>query len=212
MKNILLLIVCVLLTSLQLDAQEDIEFQYKNALKISPVQFGASAFQMTYERYFNDRKSSLLIMPMIILREGSVEKKKGLELMLQYRFFLTHLRKGRNKTIGMYNIGLFTGAYANGLIYEEERQETYHPDLDYISVTEMFKKEIQSVEGGVLIGFQMDITKRILLDFYVGGGMRFSESTDEFDSFRDYYIEKRVLDKDYTGVKPKIGFQLGFAF
>ena len=55
-----------------------------------------------------------------------------------------------------------------------------------------FTKDITAVEGGALIGVQIDITKRIFLDFFVGGGIRYTDFADTKDGvigIEDYYEE-----------------------
>lgn len=199
-----------------INAQETPRFEYSNAFKISPIEFGSSRFQITYERYINDRSSSFLAIPTIILKENGQESKKGFEMMLQYRFFLTHLRKGINKTLGMHNIGFYAGPYINGLVYNEEYQNGYYIDMEQMYVTDTFEKDVRSGEAGALIGVQFDITPKILLDLYVGGGIRYSDVTDTFEDVVDdvfnYGRYYDVFDLEYTGVKPKLGLQLGFAF
>lgn len=198
------------------EAQEQLHFGHQNALKISPIEFAQSRFQITYERYLNDRSSSFLIMPTVTLKDNSVESKKGVEGMFQYRFFLSHLKKGQNKTLGMSNIGFFTGPYALGMIYNEEYQRGYYFEARDEYIMGEFEKDVSGAEIGAIIGVQFDITPKLLLDFYVGGGIRYTDVTDSFDEVapndRNYRESYDVFDQEYTGVKPKLGLQLGFAF
>jgi hypothetical protein len=192
-------------------------YPYKNALKISPIEFAQSKFQVTYERYIKNRSQSILLIPAVIMEEDGRDTKQGVEAMLQYRFFLTNLRKGVNKSLGFYNIGFYAGPYALGLLYQEDYvRDIYDPIKGVTEVIE-FEKEVQSLEGGVVLGVQFDITSRILLDIFVGGGVRQSDVTDTFEAFDypdGYYYEPiyQVFDREYTGVKPKLGLQLGFSF
>jgi len=199
----------------EVSAQDAQSFSYRNAIKISPFEFGNSEFQLTYEKYSAMRRHSILIMPTVILKDNGVESKKGVEGMIQYRFFLTHLKKGKNKTWGMSNIGFYTGTYLRGLIYSEVYQSGYYDKTTNEYLTKNFEKDIRAAEGGVLLGIQFDITTRIILDMYVGGGVRYSDVEDSYDDFANEEIYRPtpgVFDKEYTGVKPKVGLQIGFTF
>ena len=198
-----------------LSAQETQEFSYRNAIKISPFEFGNSEFQLTYEKYSAMRRHSILFMPSVILKDNGQESKKGVVGMMQYRFFLTQLRKGKNKTMGMYNIGFYTGPYLRGSIYNEVYQSTYFDETTNEYLTKEFEKDITAAEGGVLLGIQFDITPRIILDMYVGGGVRYADVEDTYDDFASeeiYRSSPGVFDREYTGVKPKVGLQIGFTF
>ena len=201
----------------QVNAQETTTYKYRNALKVSPFEFGQSKFQVSYELYNRSRSQSLLVMPSLILEENGKDIKKGVELMMQYRFFLSHLRKGENKTLGFYDIGFYAGPYMLIVGYREDyERDIYYPDKG--NAEQMtFEKDVEAVEAGVILGIQFDITTRILLDFYIGGGIRQGDVMDSFDDFDhpdDFYYEPSygVFDIEYTGVKPKVGFQVGISF
>jgi len=196
-------------------AQSD-HFDQRSAIRTSPVEFGKAEFHIGYEYYFANRNSSILIMPSVILKDTPQEVKEGFQLESQMRFYLSHLRSDeRDVFLGMYNIGLFAGVYAKYTNYNEEYEFSWWNEVDQTSVTDRFEKSVNAGEGGILIGLQLDVTKRILIDFHVGGGIRYPKTTDTKDGVvpPDYYYEDdSVFDIGYKGVKPKVGFQLGFMF
>jgi len=216
MKKFKFLFLICSLSSYSLIGQNTNTYEYQNALKISPIEFAQSQFQITYEHYLNNRATSVLIIPTITLKDNGLESKKGIEGMLQYRFFLSHLIKGEHKTLGMHNIGFFTGPYALGMVYNEEYQRGYYMQSRDEYVMDIFEKDIKAAEVGAIIGIQFDITPKILLDLYVGGGIRYADTEDTFEQVTDtdtnYFDAYDVFDQEYTGVKPKLGLQLGFAF
>jgi hypothetical protein len=191
-------------------------FDQQNAIKISPFEFGQAQFEMAYERYFGDRSSSIMILPSIYLKDDLKESKTGFQIGAQYRVFLSHLRSDQKRVfLGLYNIGFYAGVYAQYLDYEEDYQFTWWDNSKGESFTDNFTKDISSTEGGAILGVQFDITNRILIDFYVGGGIRYSSFTDtrtEVVDPSDYHDDVWVFDPEYKGVKPKIGFQIGFMF
>jgi len=213
MKNYLLLIALFLPAFLL--AQSD-HFANRNALKISPVEFSKAEFQISYERYFGDRSSSLMISPSFILKENNVESIEGFQVEGQYRIYLSHLRSdNRNVFLGFHNIGLYTGVYLRYMDYQEDYQFMWYDNNLGIPYTDEFTKEVTATEGGAIIGVQIDITKRILLDFFVGGGIRYTDFVDTKEPVvgQEYYYEDYgVFDPEYKGVKPRIGFQLGVLF
>jgi len=213
MKNVILLFTFLL--PAVLFCQSDV-FINKNALKISPFEFGKAEFQISYERYFGDRSSSITISPSFILKENSIETKEGIQIEAQYRIYLSHLRgENRNVFLGFHNIGLYTGLYARYLDYKEDYQLMWYDNMSGTAYTGDFTKEVSAPEGGALIGVQIDITNRILLDFFVGGGIRYSDISDSKVGVvpEDYFYEEYgVFDSEYKGVKPRIGFQIGVFF
>ena len=213
MKNILLTITFLL--PVFLFGQSD-HFSNRNAIKISPVEFGKAEFQISYERYFGDRSSSITISPSFILKENNYESKEGFQIGGQYRIFLSHVRSdSRSVFLGLHNIGLYTGLYAHYLDYTEDYKFNWWDNSTSTEHNGDFTKKVTAIEGGAIIGVQIDITKRILLDFFVGGGIRYTDYTDSKDGVvpdNYYYEEYGVFDIEYQGVKPRIGFQLGVFF
>lgn len=196
-------------------AQEVGVFEYKNAIKISPFEFGNEEFQISYEHYFKNRKSSIQLMPSFILKDNQDESKTGVQVMGQYRIFLSHLRGDEGKSIlGFYNLGLYGGVYALYLDYSEDYLYGYYNDMTNEFINEEFTKDLTSFEGGAILGVQVDITNRFVIDFYVGGGIRKTdiEDTKVLPEGQVDYFYYGVFDREYTGVKPKLGLQLGFTF
>lgn len=208
----LLLIICNLVRSQETEVPD--HFRYKNALKLSPIDFGRSYFEISYERYFEDRKHSLIIAPTFMLKENSYQSFSGFQLMLNYRFQLTHLKKEEHYTLGFHNIGFYAGPYVAGTVYDEDFRFGYYDQAGQNYIEGMYNKDVSAIETGLLIGVQFDITPRILLDLFAGGGIRYAKDSNNLpDAFKDqYYRGEGVFDIEYTGVKPKLGLQIGFTF
>jgi len=204
------------ISSLTLYAQEDfLSTGYNSAIKITPATFAKSEFQLTYEKYFNNRKFSISLIPSIILKDNNDESKEGWQGMSQLRFYLSHLNKENGRTfLGMQNYGFYTGVYGLYMDQTEEFLRYYYIPETEQNVSGEFKKEISAIEGGALIGVQVDITKRILIDFYIGGGIRYSSVKDTFveSGLEEYRESYNVFDPEYKGVKPTAGLLIGFLF
>lgn len=215
MKHILLLAFTCILQLTLLSQSIERDFKYNNAIKLSPFNLGQSEFQASYEYYFAKRKSSIIVSPSVFLRETQESSMVGYQAMLQYRVYLTHVNKDEGHTfLGMYNYGFYAGLYGLYFDYLEDYTRGYWSDATQEYIIDDFEKSAQSVEGGAILGLQVDITSRILLDFYVGGGIRKSDSTDTYiDRVADEsYSTMGVFDPAYTGVKPTVGFQIGILF
>jgi len=147
----------------------------------------------------------------------SHEKKIGYQMMAQYRFYLTHFNKEErgNNFLGMENYGFYSGLYGLFLDYHSDYNRDYYEPEQDAYLRKEFEKNIYAIEGGVLLGVQVDITKRILVDLYVGGGVRYTQVDDTFDEYRNedgWYDTYSIFDPEYKGVKPVGGFLLGFLF
>ena len=196
-------------------SQDSDFFKYNNAIKISPIEFGSAEFKMSYEHYFGVRKSSISIIPSVILKDNFDESKSGVQVMGQYRVFLSHLRSDEGKSIlGFYNIAFYGGVYSLYLNQNEDYRYGVHNPVTNEYDNLEFHKDITAFEGGALVGMQVDITNRIVLDMYVGGGIRQTDlvdTRDETETQPDYYYYG-VFDPEYKGVKPNLGLQIGFTF
>ncbi|NNL92208.1 MAG: hypothetical protein HKO66_08255, partial [Saprospiraceae bacterium] len=177
------------------------------------VEFGSAEFQISYEKYFGERNSSFSFTPSLILKENFEETKSGYQLMGQYRIFLSHLRSDEGKAIlGFYNIGIYGGLYGLYFDYEEDYRHGWYNNETGMFETGKFHKDIKSIEAGLMFGFQVDITERILIDFQVGGGIRDTDLEDTRAYNEEDYFYYDVFDPEYKGVKPKLGLQIGFTF
>lgn len=196
--------------------QDAFQFSRKNVIKLSPFELGKAEFHASYERYFGNRSSSLMITPGVILEEDLDQERKGYQIMGQYRFYLSHLSKENGDGfLGLYNLGFYAGGYGMFLDYSEDYRFSWFDRNTNENRNELLNKQVTTGEGGAIIGIQIDITERIVADFYIGGGIRVSEVVDQKEDIdlEDFYFEEYdVFDLEYQGVKPRIGFQLGITF
>lgn len=193
-------------------AQESVD-EGSTVLKISPVEFGKAEFKLGVEYFLGNGKSSISIIPSAILKDSYREKKKGWKLMAQYRFYLSNINKAdRNTLFGFENYAFYTGITGGYQSYEEDYyREYYNQDNDVYESGE-FRKELTAQEGGLILGLQVSITKRIIVDFNVGGSIRNNKLIDDFDySAAEYYYyeDYSVFEPEYKGVKPSIGLMIG---
>jgi len=213
----IILVLLAMACTLPLCGQEfTTTYTKNNAIKINPIAFASSEFQLTFERYFNNRKSSISIIPSIILKDSQSEYKEAYQGKIQYRFFLSQINKAdRNTFLGFSNFGFYAGVYALYIDYEEDYNNGYWDNDVGKYIEDEYHKDITAFEGGAIIGLQIDVTERILIDFTLGGGVRKANVKDTFISSvenPDYIESYGVFDPEYSGVKPSIALNIGFTF
>lgn len=193
------------------------DYEYLNSVKINPISFAQSEIQLHYEHYFKNRRSSVLIAPSLILRQTDEESVLGGQVMGQLRLYVSHFNKEEGKNfLGFYNYGFYAGVY--GLVHTYEEKYTmyqWNPSTGE-QLAKQFERNSISGELGPMMGLQIDLTKRIVLDFYLGGGIRYSKFEDSIDNDPDYEDYSRfnegVFAIAYSGVKPKLGLSIGINF
>lgn len=196
---------------------QSFDYEYLNSVKINPISFAQSEIQLHYEHYFKNRKSSILIAPSLILRETDDESVFGGQLMGQWRIYVTHFNKeeGRN-FLGFYNYGFYAGVYGLAHRYNEKYTMYQWNPTTGEQLAKQFERNSSSGELGPMMGLQIDLTKRIVFDFYLGGGIRFSDFNDSIDDEPDYEnyssFNEGVFAIAYSGVKPKLGLSIGINF
>lgn len=212
-KLSILLISFIFSTMLICQKTNSTPFQYNHVIKLSPFELGRTEFKISYEHYLNQRKSSIVLTPILMLRNEVDDKRNGWQLMGQYRYYVSHLNKANeNAILRLSNFGFYAGIYGLYSSYQDSYQLNYWDNIDQKSVYVDRSRDIQSQEGGALIGVQIDITKRIAMDFYIGGGVRVSQSKITGEQVpSDTYIPSRggLFPYEYTGVKPTVGFMMG---
>ena len=210
MKNLLIFIFILLVSSSF--AQNEVEFEYNKSIKLHPVALGISGYQLSYEHYLKNRKSSIVITPMLVFKDGSQETRTGAELMGQYRFYLSHLNREEERTFwGIYNFGFYSSVYGLGYYLDETYLRGYYNPDTFEYEMSAYDLNVSSFEIGTMLGVQVDITKRIVLDLNVGGGIRKSKVSDTYldENGNGDFQEYSPFEPSYTGVKPKFGLSIG---
>lgn len=204
----------ILITLIFLSSSLYGQFERNNVVKISPTEFARAEFQVSYERYFMKRRHSVSISPTIILKSEEGDYREGWRAITQYRYYLSHLNEDNGNRLWRFsNIGLYAGVYGLYFDYKDIYDVSYL-DADNIQKIVENERKITSIEGGLLVGVQLDITQRFILDFYLGGGIRNSETVNSVEFDESIYNPERggIYPYGYIGVKPTVGFNLGLLF
>lgn len=199
-------------------AQDNTVMIKDNAIKVSATAFIASSFVLSYERKIKSNLS-LQFTGGITAREkdpyyyspsmpsylvGSKDKVIGFNLEGALRVYLIQQRYAMS--------GIYASPYAR------------YQNLDFTVLTDTYSSitstyVYQSVnytltmyEAGFLFGYQWVISDLFILDTFIGGCLKYSES-DKPIWYNDYnYSFDTIENLDYTGVAPRGGLRLGFKF
>ena len=212
--KVLVLLSFFICLNLGLQAQNPL-LENSNVLKISPVEFARAEFKLSYERYFNDRKHGLLLSPTIIMKGEEGDERIGWRAMMQYRHYLSHLNTyNENDFLGISNIGFYAGVYGLYLDYKDIFDLGEYDPVTNQQIIHKNERSIKAQEGGALVGLQLDLTRRFVIDFYVGGGIRFSSEENSVEIDEDFYSPSRggIFPYAYNGVKPTFGLMVGLLF
>jgi len=186
-----------------------------SGLKISPIQFGKSYFEMSLELDIVKGKSSIQISPMVLLKKENREEFAGIQGELQYRSYLKRIHRNRDpELITVFSdIDFYAGAYALALNFSRDYLVSTYDPQRMEEIMEDHTMDIMAAEAGVFVGVKFTFAHRITLDLLAGGGVRYSDIDDSWEQSPNfnyaYYPEDDVFDLGYYGVKPRLNLQLG---
>jgi hypothetical protein len=205
MKKIIL-VFSLVLGALTSNAQDGAKALIKN----SPFHFFDGTFNMSYEKAISNSKS-LNFSGGFHLQDNSWSSEDDIGWIgeLQLRKYLINFKKQKSVLSGVYVAPYIKGAYFSS---EEDWQDYGYYDENDLWIEEVgyynsYSKEIKNIQGGLLMGAQLLFGNIISLEVFLGGGIQYAE-VEGFNS--DYYNTSNM--KEYTGVIPRIGFNIGAAF
>lgn len=211
MKKIFSILLCLgfIAGTAQAQEGETSSSPVRNIIKFSPFHFVESTFLMSYERMMPSNKSSIYINAGLHSREnsfygfgGTPQPSFGFQGEVQYRAYVAAPREKSFRDKGFF---FFKGIYAGPYAYYRYRSQSSQ-QWDPITLTyDNSPQDISEYSGGVVMGVQFAILNKLYMDFYTGGGIKFSQGASD-NGYRD------VTSVGYTGVIPKIGFQIGIGF
>lgn len=177
-------------------------FSQSTLVKISPFHLLDGTFYTSIEKNLNNDRTIYLAGGYRLSDNGDDIGWMG---ELQIRKYLVRFTKSQSLGESPFS-GVYGGLYGNGKYFSEfDGGDDYYYDYDdYYYSPEDY--EIKQVEGGVMMGIQMVFHKKLSLDFFVGGGLRASEISGNYNG-TPYFPER-----GYTGVVPKVGFEVGISF
>lgn len=211
MKKFTLILVSILYFVVVAMAQQpDDFFSKRSILKVNPYSLYNSEVELGYEYFFEDKRWSLGVLTTVSDRQINVGNKDGWEIMGQLKYYLDPIHLNiKSSFINTYSYHFYFGFYQNYSEYNIDYFTQAINDAPGQKVT----NEVNAVEGGVMLGVQMQVAKRIIFDLYFGGGIKDTETISGNSDVLDNPIYgKNLLDPSYQGWKTRAGLHIGVAF
>lgn len=227
MKKITIAVLLLFVGFGSVNAQEEVNALIKN----SPFHFIGNTFHMSYERVFDEDKSFNLSGGFHLSGYnwdndaemggvGSVYYDRNSEIgwsgEIQIRKYIVNFKNSTSVLNGLY-----VAPYVKGSYFSEEYSydngyymEGYYDEEDvwvsacYAEDIVDSDREVKSAQGGVVMGVQYLFVDALSLDFFVGGGVKYAESSGG----EAYWADDTIWDRAYSGVLPKVGFNIGVVF
>ncbi len=207
MKKNLLFLACFAFAT-PLLAQENPEPTFKlpkTLLKFTPLQLFLQTFELGTETFNSTYSKSFNVSAGVRTGSESYDKGLGANLELGYRKYPAPMkfrsRNGRDSYQGIYYSLFVRGEYFKG-----DYSDYYYGG----SQPTDYSEKVFSVAPGFTIGFQKTLWQIIVLDVYIGGGVKFSDV--QSTSSPDYNPYYSIFDPGYTGIYPKTGVKIGIGF
>jgi len=175
-------------------------------LKNSPFHFADATFNMSVEKELEGNRSVSFSGGIHLIEDGwNYDNEKGLTAEIQLRKYVLNCKNSDSKLNGVYVAPFGRLSYFKMNHTYRDWYYEYDDLGNYSEWTEETTVNASSKSGqaGVIMGVQYIISNVILLDFFLGGGVQYSieaGNRDRFDSSGFRF---------YTGVIPKIGFNIG---
>jgi len=177
-------------------------------LKNSPFHFADATFKMSIEKELSENKSINLTGYIHLVEDGwNYDLSKGIGCELQLRKYVMEFKNSEISLNGVYV------APFGGLSYYRMNETYYDWYYEYdefgnlIDWREETRVDASSkrIQTGIIMGTQYVFSNVILLDFFVGGGIQYSKEAGNRNPINNGGSGLRF----YTGVIPKIGFNVG---
>ena len=212
MKSKITLFTVLALTLSVAFGQDPVHQTIPNSIvKFLPIELAYSTFMIELEDFNKQgtRSTSFGIGATYSERtDYEDEKVSGIKGELIHRIYISPFsqrtsKKGRNYMLGIYG-GLFLrGGY-------EKIESDFNFWNGATSTDQTNTREGTWIFPGAMIGVARTYWDKLLIDLYLGAGVRavnVDDSNPNFDHFYDYYYHVSPLD--YGGVAPNIGVKMG---
>ena len=175
----------------------------RSILKISPFQFALQTFELGIEKFNPNYSKSFNVTAGV--RTGSDQTENGIggNLELGYRKYPAPMKFRSRDNHDSYQ-GIYYNLFLRGEYFKGDNNYYFGNNQSQVNYTATNK----SIAPGFTIGYQRTFWQIIILDAYIGGGVKFSNT--EFDPGQPYNnMYYSIFDPGYSGVFPKIGVKIG---
>lgn len=198
-------------------------YKYSNTFKVSVSQFFASEYRVTYERYIKDHRISLAFSPSYLLNkkpsvwlnQNVFTQLAGVGANLQLKFHLFNkygtIITNRNGTM---IIDIYSAPYLQYFhlkhVDENVSFSTEGFEADLYVKGEPIIDIVDAYEGGVMLGLEIALHQRVIIDLAAGAGYRYSNI--ESNTSVGPLINTGYWSRGFTGLLPRLGINFGFTF
>jgi hypothetical protein len=179
----------------------------KTLIKISPFQFFANTLELGIESFNSSYSRSFQATVGFRSGSGYYDEGKGAHLEFAYRNYVTPMELRNRRSHDFYQ-GIYYSFYTGVSYFEGENSSYgYYDPNTGIWNTSNYSATIVSLTPGFTLGLQRTFWKVIVLDVFVGGGVKLTKAEYSGSNYEIY--EDGPWDPAYDGIYPKIGAKIG---
>lgn len=208
-------------------AQEKEVVEYKNQFYMTPTAMFSSTIQFGYERKISSNTSLMVSAGMYTLNENVLKDLEvsgnGLKAEMSFNIYSNDLVEGDKNDFQFYfspYVSYFNANYKigkdhfnNNYLEINYNDNTYQNDTTTLSnpILEDGSANLSNVGLGALVGFKWTVSKRLVFDFYHGGGAQLATYSGN-NKFKRPLKDNTFYNFASTGVVGKIGVRVGLLF
>lgn len=203
------------------------DIEYKNQFFMLPTSLADQIVQFGYERRFSKNNSAMIQLGMYL--EGSdalvdpTVNGSGIRVEANYNMIFDNMSKKDNHELNFYlspYVNYFSANFKIGTDYynknyAREYAEDSLGNSTYIltedSLTSDVQNNINHIGLGATIGLRWTVSKRLVFDFYAGGGAQLSNYVGE-DKLRQPLRDQFIGNFTTQGVLGRGGVRVGILF
>jgi hypothetical protein len=206
-KTFLFVLLCIsCFTSSGQSANENELVLPKTVFKISPLHFFNSTFQFGTELFNTTQSRSLNIDIGVRSNSQLYDDVKGISAEIGYRKYVKPMTLRTRKSRQFYQ-GIYYNFFVRGSYFEGFKEDYVYDPFSGGGTYVSHKLTARSIGPGFYMGLQKTIWEVVLMDIYVGGGIKISDINPSDRG--DFYYDDDLFDPGYEGIFPKIGIKFG---
>lgn len=190
-------------TSVAQENSPELSVEKKNFFYIAPLDLIFNTIQIGYERKLKNNNSIALNGGFKLSKKNEIIHRLGGNGEFQYRINLRYNKNNYNSFIKNHSTYTY---FAPFIQYRYEEITDAFPDSKDVSIVNKENTYVNSSFAGFGFGVRVSaLENRFSLNLFAGGGMKYSDVKGD-KSYADF------TEVGYTGIAPKISFQIGVAF
>lgn len=204
MKNIILVSLLAFGFTMSSFAQENAQHDLKkrdNYFYVGPLDLFFNTLQIGYERKLSNHNTIALIGGFKLSKKAELINRLGGNGEIQYRVNLLYNKEAISSVVKKYSAFAYFAPY-----FQYRYEQITDPAAADVSTSQNEITIVNSGFAGLGFGFRLTaIENRFCLNVYAGGGLKYSDVNGN-KKYADF------MEVGYTGIAPKLSFQLGIAF